>query len=276
MALPTTDLTAHFDASDTDKVFTTLNGGGSGVHTGTPGDGDSVQAWDDEGDGSASDLVWAYVSNGPEYRSGTPLMQLPCLDFNPASSDIFQLYTQNGGSGKSVDTLISASQFTVAMSLYVEGIVNDANSANVYANNRIWGDVGGYVGLFLRTNGSGQYYLQLYNWDGNQDYTELEISLNTSYVVIAHHEGGTLYMTLITDGAGTEINTDEPYVSGDTQVTENFAQISGTADSRFNGRIGEMAFYNVAKTGSELTDLKQYFYGKWFPATARRWILRGH
>ena len=67
-ALPTTNLTLHCDASDNGKLFTTANGGGPGVHTGTPADGSIVQAWDDEGDGITNVVLRGFSTSGPVWR----------------------------------------------------------------------------------------------------------------------------------------------------------------------------------------------------------------
>src|SRR5262245_3360792 len=121
MALPTTNLTLHCDASDTDKVFTTYNASGS--HTGTPSDGSTVEVWDDEGDG-VSDVAMIYTSARPVYRSTTPLMLNPCLDFAGAgSNEFYASFNQTGLAAKAVSTFVSASAHTMAIAFYPEAIV---------------------------------------------------------------------------------------------------------------------------------------------------------
>lgn len=262
MALPTTNLTLHCDASDTGQLFTTLNGGGSGIHTGTPGDGGAVQVWDDEGDGIA-DVALVYVTTGtePNYRSGTPLMLLPCLDFD-GSADEIEVVTQMGGA-KAISTLLAAGAKTIAIAFYVEAAT--LNSGNPYSNHILFGDTGQFLSLSVRTSG-GVYFLQFYNWDGNVDVVELSLNLSTSYVVVATHNGTNLTLTLITDNGGSETSAT-PVASGNTSSLSGSAGVGrGGGGGYFNGRVGEFALYNAVLAGTDLTDLKQYFYAKWLPS----------
>ena len=211
MALPTTNLVAHFDASDTDNLFTTWTAGGN---SGVPSDDDEVQAWEHEGDGSVGDRMWVYestASNSPRWRSVTPLMQLPCLEFDNEQPDVYGLYSQSGGVGILSD-LISASACTIAAAFRATG--GSANSASPWLNHVLFGELLGYFSLGVRADGGGNFYLQLYNWDGNLDVVEIQINLFTNYVVIAKHAGGNLDLTLITDGVGSE-SSATPVASGE-------------------------------------------------------------
>ena len=73
--------------------------------------------------------------------------------------------------------------------------------------------------------------------------------------------GGTLYAAL--DG-GAESAT----ASGNTQVLTGTVRVgtaTGAAGTFLDGRIGEIAVYNTALTGTALTDAVTYFTDKWLP-----------
>lgn len=263
MALPTTNLTLHGDASDTGKLFTTLNGGGSGVHTGTPADGNAVQVWDDEGDG-ISDVALIYpstTSQSPTFRSGASALMksgLTELDFD-GSDDELQSWTQSGGGSKAMSAMISASAGTMAIVFYAESITD--TDADVYNNQALIGDAGNFCGLFVR-DVSGVKKIRSYNWDGSADTGELTIATSRVYIAIWIHGGGNLDLIVI-DDTGTETSTS--VASGNTTDLANRFSVgrAGGASNCFNGRIGEFVTYTAALSGSDLTDLKTYFKDKW-------------
>jgi hypothetical protein len=118
MALPLSGLTLHCDAKDTDKLFTNLNGGGDGVHTGAPADGAAVSVWDDEGDGIA-DVAIIYDGNSgtrPLYRSGTPLMKHPCLDFD-GIDDYIRSRNQADSAHVVASNLVTNTAYTIIVAL---------------------------------------------------------------------------------------------------------------------------------------------------------------
>ena len=252
-SLPTTNLTLHCDASDTDKLFTTYNV--SGVHSGVPADGGAVQVWDDEVDGIA-DIAMIYAASGtePSYRSITPLMLNPCLDFD-GSDDQLIAYNQIGTLTKVLSDLITNSDFTLFVAFYAESIT--ANTAAIYNNHVVFGDNGQYMGLLLRIV-SGQAKVIAYNWDGNADSVEIDISVSTSYVARIRHTGGNLYLSI---NGGSESSV----ASGNTSVLTGAPKVgfSSSGSTYFNGRIGEFAVYNINLAGSDLNDATTYFTDKW-------------
>lgn len=266
MALPLTNLTLHLDASDTGNLFTTFSGDGN--HTGTPVDGSSVEVWNDEGDG-VSDVIMLYVDAKPEWRTTTPLMLLPCLDFD-GSADNLRSHTQNGGSQKALSNFLSSSAFTVFISFLAESITSTA--AAIYDNHQLIGDAGLFWGIHLKDEG-GIKKAYGYNWDGNDDVVGGHAILeNTSYLMMFRHESGSIYSAI---NGGTESST----VSGNTSDLTFPLMLGSSVSPRYSGRIGEIAIYNTALSGSNLTEATQYFIDKWVspPAggTTRKMLLLG-
>jgi hypothetical protein len=251
--LPTTNLTLHLDASNTDDLFTTYVG--TGVHTGTPADGNEVDVWDDEGDGIA-DVIGRAQTAGPEFRSSTPLMLLSNLDFD-GTADSFAGMNQVGDTARNSTDFITTTAFIVATAIYPESIT--LTSGTAYSNHGVFTDGGGqWFGLYLKET-TGQDQACIYNWDGSQDQICVDVTAGETSVIIARHDSGTIY---ISKNCGAESSTASGTTSG-TGTTR-----IGLGDTAFyNGRIGELAVYNVG-TGATAASACSYLATKWLGAAA--------
>jgi hypothetical protein len=251
MALPTTNLTLHLDASDTDKLFTTWVDGGS--HTGTPGDGDAVQAWSRETDGSVTPAHAAYSTDWPLYRSGTPLMALPCLDFDGTDSEVRIVDNTNRSSYLNGGQLVGAQAKTILVAFWAEAV--SLSSADPSENHGLiaFGD----CALTLKSVG-GNPKIHFNNHDGGWDTVEESITTAATVVACARHDATNIYISV--DG-GSEVST----ASGATGTWPSSDMRIGRAagSGRLNARIGEIAIYSAALTGTDLTDAIAYFRAKW-------------
>lgn len=260
MPLPTTNLKLHCDASDTGNLFTTINGGGSGVHTGTPADGDLVNVWDDEGDGISDVALTTNVAPdtiAPRYRSGTPLMKNPCLDFD-GTNDRFNSRNQADSANVVLSSLITASAYTVIVAFWAEVI--DSTATDGFDGNGLFGDGNSNWGL-SGWNDGGTRKLRAYNFSGADQNTSVAISTGASWIAVWTHGGGNLDLTVIADSTGTETNAAQ-VSSGDTDNISAVILV-GRNGGFHNGRMGEFAIWNVKLTGTDLTDAKNYFKDKW-------------
>jgi hypothetical protein len=253
MPLPTTNLTIHLDASDTDKLFTTWVDGGS--HTGTPADGNAVQAWARETDGSVDPCNAAYYGgNAPVYRSGTPLMLLPCLDFDGTNANMVLVNNTGVTNYLGSSSFFSTTARTIVVAFYAESITAaNAGASSATANHGlICTDT--HFTISLRNDG-GQRKAQLAAHDGAWKMVEVNISEATSHVLSARHDGTNLYLSV--DG-GAESSAACGTVGADTaQVL-----IGRSPDAvRFNGRIGELGIYSAG--ASYPTDAVAYLRSKW-------------
>lgn len=248
--LPTSGLTAHFDASDTDDLWTTYVSGGP--HTGTPGDGDTVYVWEEAG-GANLILKKAGGSASPDYRSTTPLLPLPCLDFANSSTNYLAL-TNNTGTSQPISAVIANNAFTVLVAFWAEAI---GGATPTYQSDAILADSAGYWGVHLGTVSS-VTKVSAYNYDGNQDHLMLDCSVGAPHVFMMRHESGTLYASL--DGGA-----ESSMASGNTTNISNQLYVGRGQTGSFNGRIGEFAIYNTALTGTDLSDAIAHFVAKWLP-----------
>jgi hypothetical protein len=249
MALPTTGLTAHYDASTTAAIFTTFVSGGP--HTGTPSDGGSVAVCTEVG--GANRILKQSGANGlPVWRATTPLLPLPCLDFTGGQRLIL---TNNVGTSLVLSDIITNNACTILIAFWAESITYDSFANQPYNAHPLIGDTSGYCGAFLHSNPT---RVAAYTWDGSANVVDLPVTVGAPHVYMMRHESGRLYASL--DG-GAELSV----VAGNTQVlTANVLTGAGTYNSQnLDGRIGEIAIYNTALTGTALTDAVSYFTAKW-------------
>jgi hypothetical protein len=258
MSLPTTNLTLHLNASVNTNIWKNSNG------TGVPVDGDAIQRWDDEGDGIGDIAMIGVGANSTIWRQSTPLMRLPCLDFN-GSVDEFTCRNDADSANHPISDLITNSAFTVAVAVYPEVIAS--SNANTYDNDAIFIDTGGFWGLVTK-DVAGVKQIRGYNWDGSDDSIGATVATGRTWIAIYRHDTGNLKLTVIADTRVETTPADVP--SGNTSSLTGVMHIgSGFGGHHYNGRIGEMAFYNASLTGSALTDLKNYFMDKWFGSQTR-------
>jgi hypothetical protein len=254
MALPTTNLTLHLDASDTDKLFTTWVDGGS--HTGTPADNGAVQVWSRETDGSVTPAHAAYPTAGrePLYRSGTPLMMLPCLDFDGTDDELRIVNNTNIASYIDTGSFMGAQAKTILVAFWAEAVTStSADPSELEGVVATSGD----CNLSLKDVG-GTPTLQFNNHDGSWDTVSKTVSTGATTVACARHDTSNIYLSV--DG-GSESSTASGATSGWPIAELRFGRGAGSV--RFNGRIGEVAIYSAALTGTDLTDAIAYFRAKW-------------
>lgn len=122
-------------------------------------------------------------------------------------------------SGLTIDAFLNNNSGLVFAS-FVFDDVNGSNNANIYDNDPVFADSGGYIGAFVK-QGSFQHY----NWDGSADVTAaVTISAGTTYVGLWRHDASNLYRTL---NGGTEASV----ASGSTQSMAGLLYLA-------QGRIG--------------------------------------
>lgn len=257
-------LTANFYAGDTDKLFTTANGGGIGVHTGTPSDGSAVNVWQDEATPATRDVTLVNTGGTAKPLFATPgAMLLPSLVFD-GSDDGIVSYGNNTTTQKPMSSLLGASAKTVLIAFRMTA--SATNNANIWQNSTLICDEGSYFGMHLKSNG-GTHELFAYNWDGNSDTTTaITIALNTDYVAMFRHDGTNLNLSLLSGTAGAT-RVDQTGTSGATQVTTNALRFGRSYQTHcFTGAIGEVYLDNsdLGSSPSILTDI----VGRWLPAAA--------
>lgn len=256
MPLPSTNLTTHFDASDSDHLWTTYTAG-SPFHSGTPSDGSAIQVWDDD-DGKDLSFIFGSSGDEPAWRSSTPLMILPCVDFS--GSDRLNLYNNAKTGDGSFFNLFSSTVGVLFISFLVESV--SSNAAAAYDNETLIGESTGYYGVFVR-NSSGTYYVLTFLWDGAEKTLQLgPISLDTSYVLVYWFTGNTQFAELYST-AGL-VDSDSQAISGGPTVLGLQPRLGLGVSQFFNGRLGEVASYN-AHDATDRATATSYFRDKWVP-----------
>lgn len=257
MALPTSGLTGHYDASDSSTLFTTFVSGGP--HTGTPTDGATVAVW--KNTAVSNSILRQVGANGlPVYRSATPLLPRACLDFTGGQR---LGTTTDTASALPLSTFVTAAAHTLFVAFYPETLTTGF-AQPVYNQNLLVGETGGYFAVSaaaLSVSDAAPYQVSGFLYDSGDKHVSLPLTLATPAVVMVRHEAGALSVAL---NGGVESSVAAGNIGSLTgQVTVGFGYVSSVA---FDGRIGEIALYNVALTGTALADATAYFTGRWLAA----------
>lgn len=260
MALPLTDLRIHVDVSDNARNFTTYVN--TGVHTGVPADGGVVQVLDDQ-TGSIVDIAFVAspTAAAPNYRSVTPLMPLPCLDFN-GTDQVLTMMNQNGTATRVTSDILAAHVFSSLVAIRAEAVT--LNDASVWLNHCVWGDNEGYCGLFLQNVGGTTPTAVYFIYDGAAKTMSIPLPAG-DHVIYCGLNGGLMHMS-IDDQA--EI---APVACGPISNVSTVFQIGkglAASSSFLNGRFGELAFWNNVLSGPDKAQALTHFNSKWLAATA--------
>jgi len=263
--LTTLTPTAHFDASDSGRLFTTQ--AASGQHTGTPADGNAVQVWDNEySSSSIADLAFHYVG-APDYRSGgsaTMKSGLSELDFD-GSTDYMIAYTQTGGAEKTWADFLDLDGWCLfgAFRADTGGITQDNTGNNRYLNHILTGDDGANLTLYLRS-GAGSPKIGFVA-AVSAAYTaslEVDVSENTTYYYILRYDGTKYYLS-VNSGTESEITAGQiDSLGGDVRIGLGHA-----SSAAFAGRFGEWGSFDYSLSAGNLTTLKTYL-DRWLTAVA--------
>lgn len=256
-SLPQTNLTMHFDFSDISTLYKTY------TPTNNPAYSDVATA-----DADVIEIACSIVpiatsdwtlhnanddTRSPILRLTTPLLGSQCLDFD-GSNDKLVLGTRDG-TNLAISNVFAAGAKTCLIAFRCESLpASDGVFQPLFAD----ASVGNFFWGVYVYNQAGTVKLLFQNHDGNYDSLFGDtIAVNTNYVAMARHESGTLYSSL---NGGSESSI----ASGNTSNMTNSPFLCGGSDaSVFNGRIGEIACYNAALTGTDLSDAITYFTDKW-------------
>lgn len=250
MALPTTNLTLHADASTSGDLFTD-----TGMTTPAT-NGSAVAMWNDVGDPTNYAFGNFANSANPLWVSGVfnglGALQWDATQNRPLKSvdDGFSAFTP-------ASTFISASAFTMFISFVMNG--DASNNSNAYQNSPLLITSNSYWGLHLRTN-AGVNSLTAMNYDGGFDEAGVTISQDTKYVACYKHVGGAVSID-VNNGALTN-----SAASGNTADLSESIYVGANASLVTDAYVGEIAIYNADVTGTDLTDAWAYFMDKWVNA----------
>lgn len=266
MALPTTGLTANWDASVmSGNVYNGITGG---VPTGSVSAGGAVGAWKSTVNG---DHVWIPNLNAAVFQppaitwENDTVLYLPSVKIHDGSMEPI-LASTSGQLAQSVFQTNAGKTTIIAFRVVSTSLL--ANAAQSYNNTELVGNrKNEYSGLYMRNN-AGTKTLYAYNWDGGEDQTSVTFSFDTPYVVVLRHLSGTLHLTLIREDT-TE--TSVSVASGNTSSMASGMRLAGSnaaGTEQAELRVGQISFYDVGLSGTDLTDAKAYYFAKWLAAAS--------
>jgi len=256
--LPQSGLTLHFDFSDISTLFKTYTPTNDPAYSDVAtADGDVIRVARSIVPAATSDFIFEDQTDStkaPILRSSTPLLGTQCLDFD-GSNDRLELADRSGTSGIAADTVLTASAGTIMAAFRCESLpVGGGTFQPIVATN----DASFRYGLYI-FNDAGTVKLLAQNFDGSYDSALGDtISVDTNYVGMWRHEGGNIISVL---NDGTETSTASGNTSG---LNLAGVRVGGGGDgSVLNGRVGEVAIWNVALSGADLALAWSTFLAKW-------------
>ncbi len=266
MALYTTNLTTHIDASDTTRAFSTFVAGGS--HTGAPpGDGVATEVLKYQADSTNTTNSYLYCyspasTSAPLYKSTSTPMVRTCVYFDGVGNTL-GLYGNSGSPTGLFSDVFSVSAKGVIIALRI--VSASLNSANPWENHVVFTDTHRECGILVRKSGS-QHYIYAYNYSGSAATVEFAVNANTDYVMTLTHNGTNLIARLSDGQTGSTASGATDSDSGQETIGGYFQVYY--SDQCFNGYVGEVGFWNEAISGTNMTDSETYFTGRWIAASS--------
>jgi hypothetical protein len=135
------------------------------------------------------------------------------------------------GSTIALSGFLSAASGYIVVSFIVDAFTTSA--VNIYDNSPIFADVGGFVGLHLKSPN----ILAAYNWGGSANSTTTTIATGAPYVVEWRHDSGSLFLR-VNGGAETSV------ASGNTTTLNALVNLGGVTACA-NIKIFELATYST-------------------------------
>lgn len=199
--------------------------------------GGKISAWHDQS-GAGRDLSQGTADRRPTAGTGAP-NNVTCGVFN--STDITYL-----DSAANLLTEFLSATGNGYMIISFIGTTIDANQANVWLNEGLVVDTGGYLGLLLKTGDA----IHVYNDDGSPQSTSTAVTEGTAYVAEWWLDGVTLYCRI---NGSTEVttpsgDTDANISGSELRVGANFFPTFGSA---LDGKIFELMTFNAVPTLAE-------------------------
>lgn len=259
MALPTTNLTGHWDASTNAELYKAFSGG---MLVNNPADGEDFVNWrnalDATNQSSTQTIGEEDISHSISWHDDT-VLRLPSVRINSG-----RLRTESaGGIGHARTLYMPNDGKTMLLSFYLDGGASTIpNHANVFQNCVLAGEIrNSFFGLFIKQPSAGVYELHAYNWDGDPNDVSLPLSADTPHTVCVVHDGANLTLSMdcgtpVSVASGNTTSTTGSMIFGDTGN-------NGTTTAEFRGRFGEVALYDAALSGADLAAAKAYFCTKW-------------
>lgn len=199
-----------------------------------------IDTWYDQS-GNGRNVVQATTALQPQFiNAGIYYLNIgnyPCIDFSSGNK-----YLESSGAQSTFITTTAGTAFQLWNADTISG-VNDGNA--------IWGNRGGWNGVFIK-NVSGVINIRFLGYDGNEDWISLSTyAADISYVTVWQHANAMLYSYIKSATAiegidhGTETDLSAKMVVGrDIQTT--------VGSAIFDGRQSELIIYNTGLSDADL------------------------
>lgn len=237
-------LTMWIDGTTASTLY--VSNGGANVST----DGDTVGVAQSRG-GLSKAFQRAGQTEGGLYKiaivNGKSVIRFDGVD------DRYFSQNASGGSIASpapVGDFLAASAKTFVAALSIVGA--DANQANVYQNDAVFEDSGGYTGLMVSNVDASNVRLHAYNYDGNSDAATVDIAKST-WCVVAYKHDGTDVKVKVNGGSWSSVASGA--TNGWSPTTSALVFGGNYQTRRLEFDLAHAAFYNTAVSDADVDDL---------------------
>lgn len=198
----------------------------------------AITGWFDQAGSSRNFTDSGFSARRPALTIAGPT-NLVCADFD-GSSDYL--------TGLALSEYVTASVKYVVMSVMFDAI-SDVYGPDARYGHTLFCNTGGRTGLFASDQSGDK--IHAYNYDGADDEIGQAINEVPPQVVTLRHEGGTLYV-------GSNNGVEASVASGNTDNLTGPVRIGFHVDY-FNGKLFEVAFFNVMPGPAERQLITNYF-----------------
>lgn len=242
-------LALWLDAADSSTLYDAVTGGSLVAANG------AVARWEDKS-GNGRHFMNGTANNRP-LRLTSQYNSKDALDFDGDNDKLFDPYNSST-TASGIGTIGAYINDTTYSAFFVASADTvGTNSANTYENEALFGDGAGYLGGYLRSNNTVGIYSYLSSYaTATQSYTAGSLALFGF-----EHSGGSIRIRL---NGGSEATSalSQTNVGAMRQPLQIGRQYN--ADTYcFDGKMGEVIFYQKALAASQRQAIEGYLAHKW-------------
>lgn len=257
--LPTTGMTMNFDFSDISTLYKTFTTGNNPDYSNVAtADGDVIQVARSIFPVATSDWTLPYTNSdatrSPILELTTPLLKAPCLAFDGSNDRLF--VASRTGPFVGASSILSTTAFTILISFRPASVPSNPGNQALFSSS----DPSALWGCYVTNTGTPHLRTQNHTATGydNADGTD-QVFIDTNYVGMFRHESGNIYVSLNGGAEASAASGTSDGIGGG----QGAYLASSSAGIYFNGRIGQIVCWNVALTGTDLSNSITYMINKW-------------
>ena len=134
------------------------------------------------------------------------------------------------------------------------------NASDPWQNNGVFGDSGGYWGIYAQNDGAGGTQITPYNYSSHSTYNRYDVNVGDAHIAGHSKSAGTSNLYNYLDGVSTTVGSFGSSLGGSTGTLEMGV---GNSNEKFSGLIGEVCHFNAELSVTDRANLIAYLKAKW-------------